>query len=255
MATQSSRHTVDGIEDALGKCGVRETTLAPGERDALDRCGYLVLPNVMQADWLDRLRAAFERGMDRGRQATNVPQSGTRHVDDLAAKDAAFDAVYTHPRVLAAVYHVLRRSFSVFQFSGRDPLPGYGQQGLHTDWLPRAPSEPSSIVTAIWLLDDFTPNNGATRLIPGSHLLSRPLPKSMRAPASRHPDQTLVMATAGSVLVFNGHLWHSGTRNETNRPRRVLQCQFVARELARAAGTRPDVPERLAPAARYLLGV
>jgi ectoine hydroxylase-related dioxygenase (phytanoyl-CoA dioxygenase family) len=247
--------TVNGIEDALKQCGVTGTTLAPGEQVALDRHGYLVFPDVIDAAWLDRLRAAFERAAGEGGQAAQVQQSGTRHVDNLANKDAAFDGVYTHPKVLAAVYHVLHCSFRVFQLSGRDPLPGYGQQGLHTDWLPRGASEAFSVVTALWLLDDFTPNNGATRLIPGSHLLPRPLPKPMTAPASRHPNQTLILAKAGSVLVFNGHLWHSGTRNETNRPRRVLQCQFATRELIRSANTRLDVPERLPPAARYILGV
>jgi ectoine hydroxylase-related dioxygenase (phytanoyl-CoA dioxygenase family) len=241
------------IEDVLEQCGVTEMTLAPEEKDALDRQGYFVAPGAISADWLARLRVAFEMAV--GQPTTNGKQSGTRHVNDLAWKDAAFDGVYTHPKVLAAVYHALRRPFKLFQLGGRDPLPGYGQQGLHTDWYLRTPSEPFYVVTAIWLLDDFTEKNGATRLIPGSHLMAVPLPKSIQQPESRHPDQRLVIANAGSVLVFNGHLWHSGTRNETNRQRRVLQCQFVARELVRPADARPDIPERLAPAARYILGV
>ncbi|PYV40308.1 MAG: hypothetical protein DMG06_20630 [Acidobacteria bacterium] len=100
----------------------------------------------------------------------------------------------------------------------------------------------------------FTPNNGATRLVPGTHRLVTPPPKKMAAPASGHPDQTLIVAKAGSALVFNGHLWHSGTRNETNRPRRVLQCQFVARDLIPPTHRGPNLPERLGQAARYILG-
>jgi ectoine hydroxylase-related dioxygenase (phytanoyl-CoA dioxygenase family) len=57
------------------------------------------------------------------------------------------------------------------------------------------------------------------------------------------------------VLIFNGHLWHSGTRNETGLRRRVLQCSFVARDEPRLAAEEESVPERLSPAARYLLGV
>jgi len=245
---------VNGIEDALRQCGVTETTLAPGEKDALDRHGYLLLPAVMDAVWLEQLRVTFEGALGEGRQTANVQQSGTRHLGDLANKDEAFDGVYTHPKVLAAVYHVLGRSFRVLHLSGRDPLPGYGQQGLHADWTQRGPSEPFSVVTALWLLDDFTRNNGATRLVPGTHRLVTPPPKKMAAPASGHPDQTLIVAKAGSVLVFNGHLWHSGTRNETNRPRRVLQCQFVARDLIPPTHRGPNLPERLGQAARYILG-
>jgi ectoine hydroxylase-related dioxygenase (phytanoyl-CoA dioxygenase family) len=242
------------FEEALRQCGVTEATLTAGEREALDRQGYFVLADLVGGEGLECLRAEFETAIDQGRQGAPASQTGTRHADHLASKSAAFDVAYTHPKVLAAVRHGLRGAVRVFQLSGRDPLPKYGQQGLHTDWLPRAPSEPFSIVTAIWLLDDFTPNNGATRLIPGSHLLPRPLPKSMQEPASRHPDQKFVVARAGSVLIFNGHLWHSGTRNDSAGPRRVLQCQFVALELLRTTGTSPEISERLVPAARYILG-
>jgi ectoine hydroxylase-related dioxygenase (phytanoyl-CoA dioxygenase family) len=244
---------IDDIEDALRQCGVTEKTLAPREKDDLDRYGYLVLRDVMDPDLLARLRSAFETAAGQGRKADDR-KSGTRHIADLAWKDAAFDRVYTDPRVLAAVYHVLHRPFKVLHLTGRDPQPGYGQQGLHTDWLARSPSEPFIVVTSLWLLDDFTQSNGATRLIPESHNLTRPLPKPMQQPEGRHPDQKIIVAGAGSALVFNGHLWHSGTRNESGGPRRVLQCQFVARGYSPPGDARADFPDRLTPAARYLLG-
>lgn len=242
------------FEEALRQCGVTDATLTAGEREALDRHGYVVFADLVDAEGLESLRAAFEAAMNPGQPGAPASQTGTRHADHLESRSAAFEVVYTHPKVLAAVHHVLRGVFRVFLLSGRDPLSKYGQQGLHTDWLPRAPSEPFSIVTTIWLLDDFTPNNGATRLIPGSHLLPRPLPKSRQDPASRHPDQKLAVARAGSVLVFNGHLWHSGTRNASTGPRRVLQCQFVARELLGSTNMSLDFPPHLSPAARYILG-
>ena len=244
---------VNGIEAALRLCGVTETTLAPEAKDALDRQGYQVFLGLISTDWLALLREAFERAVG-PRPNPDSPQTGTRHVESLACKDAAFDGVYTHPTVLAAVYHVLRRPFRVFLLSGRDPLPGYGQQGLHTDWYSRGPTDPFSMVTTLWLLDEFTPNNGATRLVPGSHLHATPLPKSMQDPGNRHRDQKILVSPAGSVAVFNGHLWHSGTRNESNRSRRVLQCQFVARDAFQPADAPAEIPARLSPAARYVLG-
>jgi len=248
------QQAINAIEDALRQCGVTETTLAPREKDDLDRYGYLVLPGVMDPDSLARLRSAFEAASGQGQRKAEGTKSGTRHIADLARKDAAFERVYTHPSVLAAVYHVLGRSFKVLHLTGRDPLRGYGQQGLHTDWLARTPPEPFIVVTSLWLLDDFTQNNGATRLIPESHHLARPLPKPMQQPEARHPDQKLIVARAGSALVFNGHLWHSGTRNESGGPRRVLQCQFVARGYSPPVDARPDFPDWSSPAARYILG-
>jgi len=247
---------LNGIEEVLNECGVTDATLSPAEKESLDRRGYVVLAGVVGPDWLARLRTAFENAISRGQTTGAGKQSGTRHANDLIQKDAAFDGVLTHPKILAAAYHVLRRSFKVLVLGGRDPLHGYGQQGLHTDWYPRtSSSEPFSVTTAIWLLDDFIGNNGATRLIPGSHLWLKPLPKPLQQPDAKHPDQLQIIAKAGSALVFNGHLWHGGTRNESNGPRRAIQCQFVAREMGLMSQAQPDIPAHLTPAARYILGV
>lgn len=250
----TAKATLGGIE-VLNECGVTEETLSLAEKESLDRLGYVVFTGVIDANWLARLRTAFEKVVSQGQPSPNEKQSGTRHANDLISKDEAFDGAITHPKILAAAFHVIRRPFKVLLFGGRDPLPGFGQQGLHADWLQRMASEPFSVVTSIWLLDDFTENNGATRLISGSHQTLKPLPKAMRQPESKHPDQKIITARAGSALVFNGHLLHSGTRNQSDRSRRVLQCQFVARELVRPAKSQPDVPERLSPAVRYILGV
>ena len=165
---------VGGIEGVLRQCGVTDTTLAPREKDALDRVGYIVLHDVIDRDWLARLREAFASALARGgRHGAHV---------HLTWDDAAFDGIYTQPRVLAAVYHVLRRPFKTFPPVGRDPLPGFGQQGLHADWPRLAPSEPYHVVTVLWLLDDFAADNGATRVIPGSHRWPKPLPKPLQQP-------------------------------------------------------------------------
>ena len=240
-------------DDDLRRCGLDVGTLSSAEQEALDRDGYVVFPSVIDANSLDRLRKAFEEASSQGRQVSK--ESGTRHINDIVNGDPVFQDVYTHPKILAAVHHVLRCLFRLSQIGGRDPLPGFGQQGLHADWFVRAKGEPFRVVTTICLLDDFTANNGATRLVPGTHRLLTQPPKSLAAPASRHPEQKIVVARAGSVLAFNGHLWHSGTRNDTKSPRRVLQCVFVGRNELRSSRVKCDDPYRLSPAARYILAV
>jgi ectoine hydroxylase-related dioxygenase (phytanoyl-CoA dioxygenase family) len=245
---------VNSIEDALSRLGVTADTLSPAEKRALDERGYLIFPQAIENVWLKQLRAAFEQVSSRQGRAAGSQQSGTLHLKDLVNEGDVFKGVYTHPKLLAAAYHVIGRPFGLFQLSGRAPLPGYGQQGLHTDWRPRAAHEPFSVVTAIWLLDDFTPANGATRLVPGSHRLKGQVPKTMADPASRHPNQIMALAQAGSALVFNGHLWHGGTRNNSAASRRVLQCQLLAREYFGPAQIKYDAAESLEPAVRYILG-
>lgn len=238
-------------EELLEQAGVDATTLAAGEREALDGSGFALFERLAEPAWLEAARDAFEATVREAPEATGR-QSGTRHIEQLDFEEPAFDRAYAHPTLLAAVHHVLHRPFKLLVFGGRDPLPGYGAQGLHTDWMPRTPGEAYSVVTAIWMLDEFTPDNGATRVVPGSHVVPRPLPKAMQAPASSHPDEVRVGGPAGSLLVFNGHLWHSGTRNDSQRPRRSLQLQFVACDRMRP-GLERVVPERLGPLERFLL--
>jgi len=245
---------VSSADQILLEYGITENSLSDGERQALDSDGYVVLSSVINSDWLESLKIAFENECEKDAHAPAVKESGTRHINDIVNRDLVFEGIYTHPTIFAAVYHILRDRFRVGQIGGRDPLPGYGQQGLHADWAARYKGEPFRIVTTIWLLDDFTSENGATRVVPGTHHLLTPPPKSFVDPASRHPDQTLIVARAGSVLVFNGHLWHSGTVNRSRSSRRVIQCIFVGRDENRFSRINVEEPERLSPAARAVLG-
>ncbi len=213
------------------------------EAQALDEQGFVVLEDVLDAAVLERLRSAFEAACTPGAPATGRAETGTRHPGDLEQRDAVFSAVLEEPRVLAAVQHVLQRPFKLLFLAGRDPLPGFGQQGLHTDWIQREPSEPFAVVTALWVLDGFTADNGAPRVVPGSHRVPRPIPKDMQAPAARHPREQLVLARAGSVLVFNGHLAHSGTLNRSRGLRRSLHSQWIALDRAHQAYTSQTAQE------------
>jgi ectoine hydroxylase-related dioxygenase (phytanoyl-CoA dioxygenase family) len=254
MVEESSMIDLTLFEQTLLECGVTETTLSKTEKESLDVEGYIIFREVIDEDWLSHLRTAFETACAEESSSEVIKESGTRHIDNLISRGPAFERVYTHVRMLAAVYHILQCPFRLGQLNGRDPLPGYGQQGLHADWTARYKGEPFRIVTSIWLLDDFTSENGATRLVPGTHRLLTQPSKSFADPASRHHDQRIIAAPAGSVLLFNGHLWHSGTRNQTSRHRRVLQCSFVGRDDLRFNAIKVDAPEHFAPAARYILG-
>src|SRR5437868_2254236 len=139
---------LESIEQTLSVCGVTDLTLSTTEKEALDRNGYIVFREVVDANLLERLRAAFENACTSSAGA--VKESGTRHANDLVNQEQIFEAAYTHPRLLAAVYHILQTPFRLAQMNAREPLPGYGQQGLHADWTSRARGEPYRIVTSIW---------------------------------------------------------------------------------------------------------
>ena len=186
-------------------------------RSALDRDGYVVVPAALDEQWVSRLRRAFD--------SAPAQTSGTQHVtiDEATPEVESWRALERHPALVAAAGHVLPGPHHVADLHGRNPLPGFGQQGLHSDWRPREPDDPYVVFTTLWMLDDFTEENGATRVVPGSHLITRPLPKALAQPLARHPDERIVAGRAGSALMLNGHLLHSGRRNHSDGPRRAVQ--------------------------------
>jgi ectoine hydroxylase-related dioxygenase (phytanoyl-CoA dioxygenase family) len=250
------------ITTALEALGMRDDTLMQAERDTLDRDGFLPLPGIL-TEWqigafrarLDELLAA--EGDDAGKEVHQ--EAGTDRLSDLVNKGAIFEVCFTHPRVLAAIAHVLGDEFKLSSLNARSALPGQGLQALHADW--RGPVQPGDffVCNSIWLLDDFTETNGATRIVPGTHRSGQSPADVMHDPRATHPEEIKLLAPAGTVVIFNSHTWHGGTLNTTSQPRRALHSYFCRRDqpqqLDQRAYIRPDTWARLSPAARYLLDV
>ena len=245
--------SITTIEDALAAAGVTATTLSPAHGDRLDRDGFVVIEDALAPAELAQARrgyddAAARQGADRA--------TGTQHVvlDDALAQ--AWLPLIVHPAPLAAAWRVIGRPFRA-GLHGRDPRPGFGQQGLHGDAAPRGPHEPFHVVTCLWMLDDFTADNGAPRVVPGSHRWAHALPKTALQPEAHHRDERVVVGPAGAVLIFNGHLLHSGRRNASARRRRAVQHVLVAEAphpAGEVPGLRPGEVSGLPPLASYLLG-
>ena len=245
---------------ALAQLGVTERTLDPATRERLDRDGYAPLPGMLTGEQLARARTrvaelAAAEGDAAGQEVHQ--EAGTDRLADLVNKDPVFEVCFTDPRLLACVAHVLG-DFKLSSLNSRAALPGAGLQALHAEGGPAGPG-PYQVCNSIWLLDDFTASNGATRVVPGSHRAGTVPRLALADPAARHPDEVLVTGPAGTVVVFNSHLWHGGSRNGTDRPRRALHSYFTRRgngqQLNQRAFIRPETLARLSPAAAYILDV
>lgn len=243
--------------------GLQIHPLSAEQQRQLDQEGYLIFEGIIDEEWRKNLRAAFDRiyaseGSEAGKEVAQV--EGVRRLADLVNKDACFDAVYLHPALLAAVHHVLQRPFKLHSLNGHDPLEGFGQQNLHADTgQPCIPGGPYHVVNSMWMLDDFTAENGATRLVPGSHLKAGRLGDYVEDPSADHPEQIHLLGKAGTVAVFNGNVWHSSYINRSGASRRTLHCAFIAREHKQQTDQRqylrPDTAARLSPLARHVLDV
>ena len=248
------------METALADLGVTDSTIDAGTRERLDRDGYAPLLGVLTDEQLTAIRARLAElsaaeGAEAGKEVHQ--EAGTDRLSDLVNKDPLFEVCFTDPRVLACIAYVLG-DFKLSSLNSRAALPGSGLQGLHTEGRPVGLG-PYQVCNSIWLLDDFTEENGATRVVPGSHRRTVPVRDELPDPLAAHPDQVTLTAPAGTVIVFNSHLWHGGTRNNTDRPRRALHSYFTRRgngqQLNQREYIRPQTRARLSAAAAFILDV
>jgi len=250
------------VPAALAALGVTDQTLSQAEKDQLDRDGYLPLANLLSAAQIAHIIQRTDElialeGADAGKEVHQ--EAGTTRLSDLVNKVPACEVCFTHPRLLAAINHVLHGDLKLSSLNYRAALPGFGHQGLHADW--RSAVEPGDywVCNSAWLLDDFTASNGATRVIPGSQRSGQSPTDALADPTQTQPDEVLLTAPAGTVVIFNSHTWHGGTLNRTDRPRRVLHSYFTRRnepqQLDQKAYIRPETLQRLSEAARFILDV
>ena len=246
---------------ALAGLGVTAGSIDGETRERLDRDGYAPLTGILTEHQLTAMRTRLAEliAAEGERAGLEIHQeAGTDRLADLVNKDPVFDVCFTDPRLLACVAHVLGE-FKLSSLNFRAALPGQGLQALHTEGGPVTDPAAFQVCNSIWLLDDFTADNGATRVVPGSHLSGRSPGDVMADRRDSHPGEVLLLAPAGTVVVFNSHLWHGGTLNRSSRPRRALHAYFTRRgngqQLDQRKYARPETLARLGPAARFILDV
>lgn len=258
----SGSETLVGWEETLALLGAGTCGPSGAQSGELADRGFLARPARIDPAWLEALSSRVEELFtlegDRAGSEFNT-EPGAPRLADLVNKGQVFDGTYVDPFVLGCAAEVLGRPFKLHSINARDALPGQGAQPLHADWGPRRAEEPYHVVNSLWLLDDMDAGNGATRIVPGTHRLAGSPRDHLAEPAARHPDEVLVEAPRGSVVVFNGHVWHAGTTNRSGRRRRVLHVAYVAAEhpqqLDQRAHLRPSTDARLSAPVRRLLGL
>ncbi len=256
--------------DALYQLNVREDTLTEAEKNFLDEKGYLNLGQLLSKAHVEKINEKLYwlmslEGDKAGSELLDSPyirhpkEAGADRLADLVNKGEIFDIFYTHPRVLAGISHVLGKSIKLSSLNYRAAKPGMGLQKLHVDWHEAVAPGQYTVCNSIWLLDDFSKKNGATRIVPGSHH-SGALPQDVLSnPEAPHPDEVIIEAQAGSVFIFNSHAWHGGTTNQTERSRRSIHSYFCRsdqpQQVDQSRYIKDETLQRLSPAAVKILGL
>ena len=188
--------------------------------------GYAIVEGFLNSDQLDLVRRDLEPiFLMTGKRDTHGKgrHSGIQavHVHNLFGKTRAVDEVAIHPLLLMIIEGVLGEQFQMSVATAMCPEPGVDPQHLHQDDghypLPR-PHMPL-IANTLIALDDFTRESGATMVVPKSHKWTKPVELDANVVYAEMP--------AGSLLVFDGALWHGGGGNTTrDRRRRSINLNF-----------------------------
>lgn len=255
---------------ALTDLGATEDLLTDNERKQLDENGYVVLQGILSRGQIEAMNALLDEVIARAWREAGGELPGNRDpkvpiweretvVMDLLNRGPTFDIGITHPRVLAAIAHILGDDLRLSYLHMRTPWPGLGHQELHMDTYKIEWEPVHYFANSIWMLEDFTEKNGATRFVPGTHKSGKQPEEGLDDIFAPHPDEVKIYGPAGDVIVFDGHVWHGGTLNETDSNRRALFSAWVHRNQYQIDDQRkyllPETYDRLSDASRFLADI
>jgi ectoine hydroxylase-related dioxygenase (phytanoyl-CoA dioxygenase family) len=243
----------------MSQAAIPETSPLDGARAQLDAEGYCIVPNVLSAAEVAALKSRLVEQAAGERAAGVAFHDGgagkpNQRVWMLVNKGRIFRDLMLHPIVGELIGHLLGPDFLLSSLTANIAGPGGEPMVLHTDqgyvgfWTPLP-----VVANIAWMLDDFSDANGGTRLVPRSHLNRSATPRSSSfvpaKPANMpKPEETIAAeGKAGSILCFDGRVWHGTGANRTDVPRHALlsyHCRpFVRSQENFSLGLLPEIRE------------
>jgi ectoine hydroxylase-related dioxygenase (phytanoyl-CoA dioxygenase family) len=223
--------------------------------EALHRDGAIIVENIMSPDLLARVYAELHPFISSGAAGRDAFSGyNTRRIGALMARSPACQDLALNALVNAACAEFLAPHCDGYQLHFTQAVsigPGETGQILHRDRSVWGPRRLETQFSTIWAACDFTAANGATRVVPGSHL--------WEAGREATPDQ-IVQAEmpAGSVLLYTGSVLHGGGANRSNSNRTGVLLHYtlswLRQEENQYLSCPPDVAKDFGPELRALIG-
>ena len=231
--------------------------LLAGTLQQLIESGFAIIPGPLSGERFDHLVAAYDAAIATGAGPAFKVGTTTTRMSDLLIHSCIFSEVFLHPPLLEACSHVIGQPFKLSSFLARTLRAGTPAQELHSD-LPRKFGD-APLLGFILMVDPFRQENGATRFVPNSHRWPDVPADRLVDTCSECPGELLGCGDAGTMILFNGAIWHGHSANVTAHPRRSIQGYFVRRNVHSGFDFRdrlvPAVEARMKPLARYLLAL
>ena len=229
--------------------------------EILDGNGYAILPELITptetAAAREILLGSADTPLVKGLPARN-PATGQRTVGSLLHRGEIFERLVQHPALLEVAEELLGEDMTLSSYAARILEPGAHQMGAHIDypyWAMRGPFtvRPPLMAQVIWMMQDFTSENGATLVVPGSQQRGTP-----PDPERFAREAIKLTGTSGSAVMSHGLLWHNTSPNRTEEPRVSLLINYGLKVIRPMepdiAEVPPEVLERATPKLRQLLG-
>jgi ectoine hydroxylase-related dioxygenase (phytanoyl-CoA dioxygenase family) len=233
-----------------------DTDVIAGHIAAVKRDGYSIIENAFPADLADE----WKEDLDRLEQDLGVVPAGndfegahTLRIYNLLVHGERYQPIPLWDSVLPVVEGVLDPGCLISSLSSIVICPGEKAQPIHADdmVIPLPKPHPAIVCNTMWAITDFTEANGATRLVPGSHLKENPQ-------YAGSYDTIPAVMPKGSVLVWDGSLWHNGGANQTDERRYGIAMNycagFIRQQENQQLGIPADIARTFAPRLQELVG-
>ncbi len=223
--------------------------------------GFTILERVIPDETIDALLAAVRQAEDAFNSAPSNNRfegSRTTRTYNLLARGKIFEQIPVQPQVLTLIESMLGNQCLVSSLASITIAPGEAAQVIHADdqIMPLAKPHAATVANSMWALTDFTEANGATRVVPGSHLWDHGPDYFATTPA--HPSIPAEMPK-GSVLVWHGSTWHGGGANMSNDVRVGIAMNYCAGYIRQQENQQLGIPTELmasfTPQLRQLCGL
>jgi hypothetical protein len=212
--------------------------------------GVVIVERAVSEDLMDQVIEETRPHLE----ATAVGTDGfsgrnTRRCGSLVARSSTSHRLIQHPTVLGLCDRTLGINSTTYQLHLTQIIdigPGEPAQMLHRDqWAWDQFPFPSGFeveISTIWATTDFTEENGATRVIPGSTKYADSHPV-------RHSDTVGAVMPKGSVVVYTGSVFHGGGANTSNTRRAGINIDYclgwLRQEENQYLACPPDVAKEL----------
>lgn len=225
----------------------------------LRRDGAVIVKDLVDNDIVDAVRAELRPELDAQGFASesNFNGSLTNRISKVLAVAPSAAAIVDHDMVVDVANEILLphcANYHIGSMTAIEILPGEGAQALHRDDTP-FPIDHAGMelqIGVMWSLEDFTEENGGTRVVLGSH-------RFLRAWHLPHLDswESAIMPK-GSALFYLGSMWHGGGANRSNAPRmgliNVYSLGWLRQESNQYLNHPPEIAAKFSPRLRALLG-